>query len=186
MAFHCILQFSLYQAHKGCVHVTIYVSPSCVNGDINRRPGTLLVPLVLLMRIAIPQWQSRVSPVFDVAASLLLVEIDGTGEVGRQEVPLTAVDPTKRAQQVAQLPADVLICGAISWPLELALNSAGVQVISQICGQVDEVMRSFLLGDLENDAFRMPGCCGRRRRARRGQRRRRPDPDASASRERKP
>ena len=115
------------------------------------------------MRIAIPQWQSRVSPVFDVAANLLLVEVTDACEVGRQEVPLTATDPTRRAQQVAHLAANVLICGAISRPLELALHSAGVQVISQICGQVDEVLRSFLVGGLANDAFRMPGCCGRRR-----------------------
>lgn len=115
------------------------------------------------MRIAIPQWQGRVSPVFDVAANLLLVEVADSHEVGRQEVTLTTTDPTRRAQQVAELATNVLICGAISWPLELALRSAGVQVISQICGQLDEVMRSFLLGDLANDAFRMPGCCGRRR-----------------------
>jgi predicted Fe-Mo cluster-binding NifX family protein len=121
------------------------------------------VCLVPLMNVAIPQWQGRVSPVFDVAANLVLIEVADTREVGRQEVVLTATDPTKRARQVAQLPANVLICGAISWPLELALGSVGVKVISQICGQVEEVMQSFLLGNLENDAFRMPGCCGRRR-----------------------
>ena len=115
------------------------------------------------MRIAIPQWQGRVSPVFDVAGTLLVVEVADGHQIERQEVTLTATDPTRRAEQVAQLPADVLICGAISWPLEVALRSAGVQVISQICGEVDEVMRSFLVGDIESDAFRMPGCCGRRR-----------------------
>jgi len=121
------------------------------------------VCLVLLMNVAIPQWQGRVSPVFDVAANLVLIEVADAREVGRQEVVLTAMDPTKRAQLVAQLPANVLICGAISWPLELALSSVGVKVISQICGQVDDGLQSFLLGALENDAFRMPGCCGRRR-----------------------
>jgi predicted Fe-Mo cluster-binding NifX family protein len=121
------------------------------------------------MRVAIPQWQGRVSPVFDVAGTLLLVEVADGGEIGRQEVTLTTTDPTRRAEQVARLPADVLICGAISWPLEVALRSAGVQVISQICGQVNDVMHSFLVGDIESDAFRMPGCCGRRRfRGRRG------------------
>lgn len=120
------------------------------------------------MRIAIPQWQGRVSPVFDVAATLLVVEADGASEVKRQEFALTTTDPDKRAQQVVQLAADVLICGAISWPLELALHSAGVQVISQICGQVDEVIRSFLANTLANGAFWMPGCC-RRRRFRGGQ-----------------
>ncbi|HSA25370.1 MAG TPA: NifB/NifX family molybdenum-iron cluster-binding protein [Phycisphaerae bacterium] len=116
------------------------------------------------MRMVIPQWQDRVSPVFDVAANLLLIDVEESREIGRQEVALPATnDPARRAHQVAQLQASILICGAISWPLETALNAAGVQVISQICGQVNDVIQSFLIGDLANDAFRMPGCCRRRR-----------------------
>lgn len=121
------------------------------------------VSVVQAMRIAIPHWQGRVSPVFDVAGNLLLVEVVDAQEVGRRDVALSVADPTLRARQVAELPADVLVCGAISWPLELALQSAGVKVISQICGQVEEVMQSFLAGTLEDGAFLMPGCCGRRR-----------------------
>ena len=121
------------------------------------------VCVLLAMRIAIPHWQGRVSPVFDVAGSLLLVDVTDKREVGRRDVPLTVADPALRARQVADLPTDVLICGAISWPLELALQSAGVEVVSQICGQVEEVMQSFLAETLEDGAFLMPGCCGRRR-----------------------
>ena len=112
----------------------------------------------MLMRIAIPQWQGRVSPVFDVAANLQLVEVDGAREVGRREVALTATDPARRAQQVAQLPADVLICGAISWPFEIALSSAGVRVIPRTCGEVEEVLQAFASGRLTDKAFLMPGC----------------------------
>lgn len=115
------------------------------------------------MKIAIPHWQGRVSPVFDVATNLVVIELAEGGEVARQEVLLTATDPVKRAQQVAQLPAELLICGAISWPLEIALRSAGVEVIAQTCGQLDEVVRCFQQGDLAKGALRMPGCCGRRR-----------------------
>jgi len=121
-----------------------------------------------LMRIAIPQWQGRVSPVFDVAANLLLVDVADTREVGRQEVPLTAVHPAYRAQELARLPVNVLICGAISRPLEMAVCSLGVQVIAQVCGQVEEVLKAFLEGRLSNPVFLMPGCCGRRRRLQRG------------------
>lgn len=140
----------------------------------------------MAMRIAIPQWQGRVSPVFDVAGNLLLVEVDDTEEVSRVEAALTATDPTKRAHQVAQFSPDVLICGAISWPLEVALRSAGVEVIPQTCGEVDEVLRSFLLGGLESEMFRMPGCCGRRRRAGRGGRLRRRYRDAQTPQQWKP
>jgi len=123
------------------------------------------------MKIAIPQWQDRVSPVFDVAASLLVVDMANGREEARVTVELTATDPLRRAQQVARLSPDVLICGAVSWPLEMALASAGVRVLSQICGGIDEVLKAFANGDLAQDRFLMPGCCGRRR-VRGGRRRR--------------
>lgn len=122
------------------------------------------------MKVAIPTWQGRVSPVFDVAGSLRLVEVADARAVGRQDATLTATDPLERARQVRQCGADVLICGAISWPLEMALTSAGVRVIAQTCGPVEDVLDAFLAGRLDGRAFRMPGCCGRRRR--RGCRRR--------------
>lgn len=118
------------------------------------------------MRIAIPSWQGRISPVFDVAKTLLLVDVDGSRELGRNERRVVHVDPLARARGVAELGANVLICGAISWPLEMALTSAGVRVIPQTCGPVDDVLEAFLRGQLTNNAFLMPGCCGRRRRFR--------------------
>lgn len=120
------------------------------------------------MRIAIPQWQSRVSPVFDVAARLLLVDVANARESGRQEVALTATDPIQRAQQLAQHSANVLICGAISRPLEMAVLSEGLQVVAQVCGPVEEVLQAYLEERLSDPTFLMPGCCGRRRRFRGG------------------
>lgn len=121
-----------------------------------------------MMKIAIPQWQGRVSPVFDVAANLLIVEVVEGRQTGRQAVSPLAMDPLARARQVAQLQANVLICGAISWPLEMALSSEGVRVISHICGGVEEVLKAFVEGRLSTEEFSMPGCCGRRRRMRHG------------------
>ena len=45
------------------------------------------------MRIAIPEWQGRVSPVFDVAVSLLLIDVDGKHEVRREQRRLLRTDP---------------------------------------------------------------------------------------------
>ncbi len=138
------------------------------------------------MRIAIPQWQGRVSPVFDVASNLLLIDFEDGREVRRREVTLTATDPVKRAEQVVQFPPDVLICGAISRPLEVALLSAGVRVISHICGCVEEVLTAFRDDALTDGAFTMPGCCRRRQRGRRAGRGRRRKRDAHAPQKEKP
>jgi len=118
------------------------------------------------MKVAIPHWQGRVSPVFDVATRLLIVEVADGQISGRSEVPLSSTDPAQRAGELAGSRTNVLICGAISWPLEITVSSVGIQVIAQICGQVEEVLKAFLEGKLSDPAFLMPGCCGRRRRFR--------------------
>jgi predicted Fe-Mo cluster-binding NifX family protein len=123
------------------------------------------------MKVAIPQWQGRVSPVLDVAERVLVVDLTAEGELSRQDAALAAGGPLERARDLRQMGAEVLICGAISRPLELALDSAGVQVIPHICGQVEEVLAAFINGQLDAGGFLMPGCRGRRRRFRAGRRR---------------
>lgn len=120
------------------------------------------------MRIAISTANERISPVFDVAGRLLVVDVDGDRGLQRTEVVLEDGTLAARARQVAELCVGVLICGAISRPLEMMLASAGVEVRPHTCGDVEEVLHAFCAGQLNDDAFVMPGCCGRRRRFRGG------------------
>ena len=118
------------------------------------------------MKVAIPTWSGRVSPVFDAAKCLTMAEIDGGALVGREQVAIDEIDPAARARRVKQLGVDVLICCGISGPLEALLASTGVWVIPQTCGPADDVLRAFATGRLTDRAFLMPGCRGRRRRFR--------------------
>lgn len=120
------------------------------------------------MRVAVPTWSGRISPVFDVARRLLLADIEDGEEAGREEAAIDDTDLARRAGRMAALGVDVLICGAISRPLEALLVSAGVQVIPGTCGPVEDVLNAFAAGSLQDGAFLMPGCCGRRRRFRGG------------------
>ncbi len=112
----------------------------------------------MIMRIAIPYWQGRVSPVFDEASCLMLVEVLDGREVRRETRTLTHLDPLRRTREVSQMGTEVLICGAISRPLEMALSDAGVTTIAQTCGSVEEVLAAFINGRLDSDAYMMPGC----------------------------
>ena len=120
------------------------------------------------MRVAIPTWQGSVSPVLDVARSLLLVDIDASVEQERRLEPLSETGILARAGRLKSMLVNVLICGAVSWPLEQALVSSGIQVIPHVCGNVDEVLGAYLTGRLWDRAFLMPGCRGRRYRWGRG------------------
>ena len=121
------------------------------------------------MRIAIPICEGEVSPVFDVAKRLMLVDVESGQEIARTQVPFEYQDPDSHARRVADLDTDTLICGAISQPLESFLLSAGVDVIPQTCGGVEQVLHAFVAGELDEDVFVTPGCQRRRRHRKRHQ-----------------
>ena len=116
------------------------------------------------MKVAVPVWQGRVSPVFDVAGRLLVAEIAQGTEVSRREHHLPSEDPWQRASQLAELQVGTLICGAISQVLEALLSERGIKVYAHICGDVDEVLEAFLSGTLGSAQYAMPGCCRQHRR----------------------
>ena len=110
------------------------------------------------MRIAVPYWQGRVSPVFDVARTILIVDVQNGLELKRDKIPLVEKDPLARSKRVSQLGVDVLICCAISRLSEIILSSLGVKVIAHICGPVEDVIKAFLSDRLTENSFLMPGC----------------------------
>ncbi|MBN1296651.1 NifB/NifX family molybdenum-iron cluster-binding protein [bacterium] len=114
------------------------------------------------MRLAIPHWQNRISPVLDVAGTFRLVDIDQGHIIREWDVPMDHALPLDRTRSLAGLGVDAVICGAVSRQLENALTGAGIEILAQICGDVQRVIEAFLTGRLESDVYRMPGC--RRRR----------------------
>jgi predicted Fe-Mo cluster-binding NifX family protein len=118
------------------------------------------------MKVIVPHWQGRVSPLFDAAGIALLVEIENNCEVRRTTHSLHSDDVLQRVSQTVGLGADILICGAISGPLERMLRATGLEVIPNICGSVDDVLSAYVRGALFDTQFFLPGCFSRRRRAR--------------------
>jgi predicted Fe-Mo cluster-binding NifX family protein len=116
------------------------------------------------VRLAIPHHEGRISPVFDVTGGVLLIDIEQGRELRREERGLSQTDLPGRADEFLRLGAHVLICGAISAPLEALLVSSGVHVIGFLCGPVEEVIAAFLNGAAPEPEFRMPGCQGWRKR----------------------
>jgi predicted Fe-Mo cluster-binding NifX family protein len=111
------------------------------------------------MRIAIPVWEDRVSPVFDVARSIRIIDIhDGcvTSQSNRH------LKNTERAKILADLGVDLLICAAISTSLESTIWLSGVEVISDTCGTPDEIVEAYLAGAGALARLRSPGITSKR------------------------
>jgi predicted Fe-Mo cluster-binding NifX family protein len=124
------------------------------------------------MKIAIPVWQGRVSPVFDVAGQLLLVDLADDREIAREEKQVEETTFEERSGKLAEFGVEMLICAGISRVLEASLIERGIQVTSRICGDIEEVLAAYQAGSLGEERFAMPGCCGQKWRRQRGQCRR--------------
>jgi len=110
-----------------------------------------------LVKIAVPIFDRGVSPVFDWARRLLIVERDGERETGRLQVELGELAPTLRGRRLAELGVGTLLCGGISEPTATLLEHHGVNVVAGLAGDPDAVLEAFFAGRLPDPAFSMPG-----------------------------
>ena len=110
------------------------------------------------MRIAIPIWEEKVSPVFDTAIRLLVVEVENNKEASRFLYFIDENDLAQKCNRIRKLKLDILICGAVSHPFLHMLLASGLNVIQQISGSVEEVLDAYLKGDIHHSRFLMPGC----------------------------
>jgi hypothetical protein len=70
------------------------------------------------MTVLLSTGGDRISPVLDATKSFLLVSAPSAGTQNRRPVHIAEADPIVKARRIAGLGARVLICGAVSWPLE--------------------------------------------------------------------
>jgi len=110
------------------------------------------------MRIAIPIWDDKISPVLDTASRLLIVEVEDQRESSRFETYLDVQDLPGRCFRIQGLEVDTLICGAISRPYLRRLMASGIKIIPGISGHPEDVLEAYLKGTLSNSRFLMPGC----------------------------
>lgn len=124
-----------------------------------------------VMRVGIPTWNGRISPLLDTAERLVVVDTGRESGDRAEDVALGAGSLWGRAASISELGLDVLICGAVSGRLAEMLSGGGLTVVPWRSGDVEEVLRAFAEGRLDEPQFLMPGCCGRRGGRRRQRRR---------------
>jgi len=110
------------------------------------------------MKIALTVWEDRISPVFDVASTLLLAEIANGEILNRQFAAFNPVISSRLADMLKQMGISVLICGAISKLPADIIALSGIELIPFISGNADRVIDSFAKGKPIIPAFSMPGC----------------------------
>lgn len=125
------------------------------------------------MKVAVTVWEDTVSTVCDFSSRLLVFDVMGGEVKNRAFIPFETGIMPERMNQFEALGIKVLLCGAISRPLERMIRASGVKVIPCLRGSIEEVLRAYLDGGLSDARFILPGfgpgtSCVRGRRRHRG------------------
>ena len=110
------------------------------------------------MKVALTVWENRISPLFDSARTLLIVDVVDRTATGRDFEAFHYESPFSRAARLSDLGVKVLICGAVSDLFANIIETHGIRIIPFVKGAVDEVLDAYLTGELCDSKFRMPGC----------------------------
>ncbi len=107
--------------------------------------------------MAIPVWGDKISPVFDTATRLMIVDTEAENS-DRISLSLEGDDLARRCTRMKERGVETLICGAISNPFRRMLTAVNIEVVQGISGPKEDVLQAFLKGNLDQEAFRMPWC----------------------------
>jgi predicted Fe-Mo cluster-binding NifX family protein len=113
--------------------------------------------IIALNRVAIPIFRKKVSPVFDSCSRVLLVDIVNNREVDRKELYLDALSLTDRVTILQKSGVAVVICGGVSDVMESMLMGLKIDLISDIAGEIDHVLKAYLDQGLDQTQFHIPG-----------------------------
>ena len=123
---------------------------------------------MIIMRVAIPIWEGRISPVFDTAERVAVSELEGGKVTSRSELTFDSDFLPSRAISLRRWGVQVLICGGISAYQARLVAAQGIKVISGMSGEIDEVLKAYSRGNILESRFSMPGWRGWKGRRYRG------------------
>ena len=110
------------------------------------------------MKIAIPVWNDLVSTVLDFSDRLLIADCEAGRVENRIVVDLPETAPVAKVARLRELGIQVLLCGAVSRPLEQMIMAAGIEIIPFLKGRADHVLNAYLSRRLVGPGFMLPGC----------------------------
>ncbi|OGP93058.1 MAG: hypothetical protein A2157_17160 [Deltaproteobacteria bacterium RBG_16_47_11] len=113
------------------------------------------------MKIAIPIFENRISPRFDLSPEMWFIEVERGKVVKQEKLSSATLNLPQRLEQIGSNGVDKVICGGIDGFSRNQLGSRGIDVVQDVIGDAEIVFDLFMRGRLR------PGFCCERRRKRR-------------------
>ena len=102
------------------------------------------------MNLAIPLFNTRISPRFDCATRFLVVSL-GSDSVDQQVIPAERWSRLERVNKLKELNINILICGGIDrFSTQLLSSFEDLIIYSWVTGEAEDALICFLKGKMES------------------------------------
>jgi predicted Fe-Mo cluster-binding NifX family protein len=100
------------------------------------------------MKVAIPLFQDRISPRFDVCPEIWIIELNNGEVINQERWPMASLTLQQRIYQLTSKGVDKVICGGIDNFSIDHLGNMGIDVIRNVAGDARGVLHLFIRGAL--------------------------------------
>jgi len=114
--------------------------------------------------IAFPCFDTRVSPRFDCAQSILIVKVIEGKIVERRELSTKDWSPMEKISELARLDVKVIVCGGIDRLTLHYCRKNGFRVYAWLTGEIEEILADMLRKGNSLSAPSLPRACHQRGR----------------------
>jgi len=105
------------------------------------------------MKIAIPVFDTKISPRFDSSQEFILLEVEQSRVIERKQLNTKGWPLAAKVKQLVESGVDTLICGGIDRASMQHLSFNGLKVYSWVTGEVEDAITCFLDNDLESGSI---------------------------------
>jgi len=115
---------------------------------------------MMIKKNAIPVFDNRISPLFDVAKEFLIFDVSQGDVINSYTIDTSRFSEQEIISRLRQEGVGIIICSAVSRCIADVIISVGISLIPNIIGDINEVIDAYLNDNLKNEKFVMPGCMG--------------------------
>ena len=108
-------------------------------------------------RVAIPVFESRVSPVLDSCHRMVVVDIEKGREIRRQDLNLEKMSIHERIEVMARWGIRKIICAGVSDVMCKFLAGKNIALVSGVAGELEKIIIAYICNRLDDACYIMPG-----------------------------
>lgn len=102
----------------------------------------------MIVKVAMPRLGNDVAPCFEYSATISIITFEDGVETTRRDFSLQSRMPYDRVRLLRDQGVNVLICGGVQNVFERMVRANGIEVISWVSGDVDELVGMYLNDEL--------------------------------------